>query len=149
MPLGSFFLSVRFLILMLEQILIHGYFHADPHPGNVRYLEDGRVGMIDFGLVGRLSPRMRDLIVRLTMAVAVQDAAQAAIDRARAGDGPTLIEAKTFRFESHCAAGMEHQDRIALIVRAREHQLELELGQLFADRLGILLDVRDKVAIRL
>jgi len=57
---------------------VDGFFHADPHPGNVRYLEDGRVGMIDFGLVGSLSPRMRDLIVRLTLAVAVRDAASAA-----------------------------------------------------------------------
>jgi len=61
-----------------KQIFVDGFFHADPHPGNIRYLEDGRVGMIDFGLVGTLSPRMRDLIVRLTMAVAVRDAASAA-----------------------------------------------------------------------
>ncbi len=61
-----------------KQIFVDGFFHADPHPGNIRCLEDGRVGMIDFGLVGRLSPRMRDLIVRLTMAVAVQDAPSAA-----------------------------------------------------------------------
>ncbi|GAB4289416.1 MAG: AarF/UbiB family protein [Myxococcota bacterium] len=57
-----------------KQVFVDGYFHADPHPGNIRYLEDGRVGMIDFGLVGRLSPRMRELIIRLTMAVAFRDA---------------------------------------------------------------------------
>jgi ubiquinone biosynthesis protein len=61
-----------------KQIFVDGFFHADPHPGNVRYLEDGRIGMIDFGLVGRISPRMRDLIVKLTMAVAVRDATSAA-----------------------------------------------------------------------
>lgn len=61
-----------------KQLFVDGYFHADPHPGNLRYLEDGRIGMIDFGLVGRLTPRMRDLIIRLTMAVAVRDAGSAA-----------------------------------------------------------------------
>lgn len=61
-----------------KQCFVDGFFHADPHPGNVRYLEDGRIGMIDFGLVGRLTPRMRDLLIRLTMAVGVRDANAAA-----------------------------------------------------------------------
>jgi ubiquinone biosynthesis protein len=56
-----------------KQVFVDGFFHADPHPGNLRYLADGRIGMIDFGLVGRLSPRMRDLLVRLAMAVAFRD----------------------------------------------------------------------------
>jgi len=42
--------------------------------------------------------------------LAVHDAAKAAVDRARAGAGPTLIEAKTYRFEGHCGASSGHQD---------------------------------------
>lgn len=61
-----------------KQVFVDGYFHADPHPGNVRYLSDGRIGMIDFGLVGSLTPRMRDLVMRLTIAVAFRDAESAA-----------------------------------------------------------------------
>jgi len=61
-----------------KQCFVDGFFHADPHPGNVRHLEDGRIGMIDFGLVGALTPRMRDLLIRLTMAVGVRDANTAA-----------------------------------------------------------------------
>ncbi len=56
-----------------KQVFVDGFFHADPHPGNIRFLADGRIGLIDFGLVGRLSPRMRDLLVRLAMAVAFRD----------------------------------------------------------------------------
>lgn len=61
-----------------KQIFVDGFFHADPHPGNLRYLKDGRIGLIDFGLTGRLTPRMRDLLIRLTIAVAVRDAGSAA-----------------------------------------------------------------------
>ena len=61
-----------------KQVFVDGFFHADPHPGNLRFLEDGRIGMIDFGLVGSLSPRMRDLLVRLATAVAFRDAERVA-----------------------------------------------------------------------
>ncbi len=37
-----------------QQIYIDGFFHADPHPGNIFYLDDGRVALIDCGMVGRL-----------------------------------------------------------------------------------------------
>ena len=49
-------------------------FHGDPHPGNLLVLEDGRIGVIDFGLVGRLTPQMQETIVLLVIAVALRDA---------------------------------------------------------------------------
>lgn len=39
---------------IMKQIFIHGYFHADPHPGNILVLKDGRVVFIDFGMMGRI-----------------------------------------------------------------------------------------------
>ncbi|CAJ1408990.1 unnamed protein product [Effrenium voratum] len=50
------------------------FFHADVHAGNLLVLEDGRVGFIDFGIVGRLSPQMATGIDRLNAALAVSDA---------------------------------------------------------------------------
>src|SRR5262249_46460464 len=44
---------------VLKMILIDGFFHADPHPGNVLYLPGNRIAIIDFGMVGRLSPARR------------------------------------------------------------------------------------------
>ena len=48
--------------LMLEQILIHGFFHADPHPGNMFILPDDVLCFLDFGLMGRLHEGERDLL---------------------------------------------------------------------------------------
>jgi ubiquinone biosynthesis protein len=53
--------------------LLHGYFHADPHPGNVIFLEGNRIGMIDFGMVGHLSERRRNEIVNLMHALVKKD----------------------------------------------------------------------------
>jgi ubiquinone biosynthesis protein len=45
---------------MLKMVLEDGFFHADPHPGNVFYLPGNRVAFIDFGMAGHLSERRRD-----------------------------------------------------------------------------------------
>lgn len=53
----------------LKQILVDGFFHADPHPGNVHVTEDGRLALIDLGMVARTSPEMREHLVKLLLAV--------------------------------------------------------------------------------
>jgi predicted unusual protein kinase regulating ubiquinone biosynthesis (AarF/ABC1/UbiB family) len=47
----------------LRQLLEEGFFHADPHPGNMRIMEDGRVGIFDFGMVGRISPELKQHMI--------------------------------------------------------------------------------------
>ncbi|WP_327003898.1 AarF/UbiB family protein [Dactylosporangium sp. NBC_01737] len=54
---------------MLRQILVAGVFHADPHPGNVLLLTDGRLGLLDFGSVGRLDGGVREALQRLLLAL--------------------------------------------------------------------------------
>ena len=58
-------LAARGVDAVLKMILVDGVFHADPHPGNVMYLPDNRIALIDFGMVGRLSPERRGQIVDL------------------------------------------------------------------------------------
>ncbi len=47
----------------LDMILLHGFFHADPHPGNVFYLPGHRIAIIDHGMVGRFSPTRRRQVI--------------------------------------------------------------------------------------
>lgn len=58
----------------LHMVLRDGLFHADPHPGNVFALEGNRVGFLDFGLVGHLSPHRRDQFLVLLRAMVEGDA---------------------------------------------------------------------------
>jgi predicted unusual protein kinase regulating ubiquinone biosynthesis (AarF/ABC1/UbiB family) len=52
-----------------QQIYIDGFFHADPHPGNLFYLKDGRVALLDCGMVGRLDPRTQQILTELLLAI--------------------------------------------------------------------------------
>jgi ubiquinone biosynthesis protein len=54
---------------LLGQVAIDGVFHADPHPGNFLLLEDGRIGMLDLGSVGRLDPATREALQRFLLAI--------------------------------------------------------------------------------
>ncbi|WP_324778633.1 ABC1 kinase family protein [Thiobacillus sedimenti] len=66
-------LAARGADAVLRMVLEHGYFHADPHPGNVLFLPDNRIGMIDFGMVGMLTHRRRNQIVDLLHALTRKD----------------------------------------------------------------------------
>ncbi len=50
---------------VMKMIMEDGFFHADPHPGNVFYLPDNRLAFIDFGMVGRLTEERREQVVSL------------------------------------------------------------------------------------
>jgi predicted unusual protein kinase regulating ubiquinone biosynthesis (AarF/ABC1/UbiB family) len=54
----------------LQQILVDGVFHADPHPGNVLLTADHHVALLDLGMVGRLSSSMQEQLFRLLLAIA-------------------------------------------------------------------------------
>jgi ubiquinone biosynthesis protein len=66
-------LAARGADAVLKMILVDGFFHADPHPGNVLYLPGNRIALIDFGMVGRLSPVRRRQIVDLLAGLAQHD----------------------------------------------------------------------------
>ncbi|MGD9788224.1 MAG: ABC1 kinase family protein [Sulfuricellaceae bacterium] len=66
-------LAARGADAVLKMILVHGFFHADPHPGNVFYLPGNRLAMLDFGMVGRLPEIRRNQIVDLLAALSRKD----------------------------------------------------------------------------
>jgi ubiquinone biosynthesis protein len=62
----------------LDQILVDGFFHADPHPGNVLLTDDGRLGLLDLGMVARIAPQMQDNLIKLLLAISQGDGQGAA-----------------------------------------------------------------------
>lgn len=58
---------------LVTMVLVDGFFHADPHPGNMFVGDDGVIALIDFGMVGRLGPTVREDLLRMLLALSHGD----------------------------------------------------------------------------
>lgn len=94
--------------LMLQTIFELGLFHADPHPGNVFVLPDGRLSLLDFGMTGDLDEQMRESLVLLLEAVVKRDARaakEAYLEMATASEkvnrAGLLLDIKAVLYEIH------------------------------------------------
>ncbi len=70
----------------LKQILVDGFFHADPHPGNVFLTDDRRIALLDVGMVGRIGPDLQQHLLRMLLAIADGQGGEAARATIQAGD---------------------------------------------------------------
>jgi ubiquinone biosynthesis protein len=57
----------------LKQVLVDGVFHADPHPGNVFLTNEGRIALLDLGMVGHTAPQMQQNLLKLLLAISDSD----------------------------------------------------------------------------
>jgi predicted unusual protein kinase regulating ubiquinone biosynthesis (AarF/ABC1/UbiB family) len=76
----------------LQQILVDGFFHADPHPGNVFLTDDGRIALLDLGMTARIEPTLQERLLKLLLAIAEgqsEKAADAAIQIGEPGKAST------------------------------------------------------------
>jgi ubiquinone biosynthesis protein len=94
--------------LMLQTIFEEGLFHADPHPGNVFVLPDGRLALLDFGMTGELDEAMRESLTLLLEAVVKGDsraASEAYLEMAPANESVNraalLVDIKAALYEIH------------------------------------------------
>jgi predicted unusual protein kinase regulating ubiquinone biosynthesis (AarF/ABC1/UbiB family) len=80
----------------LEQILVAGFFHADPHPGNVFITPDYRIALLDLGMVGRIMPRLQEDLLQLLLAIAEGRGDEAANVAIKIGEKKENFDAKEF-----------------------------------------------------
>lgn len=81
--------------VFFQQFYVDGFFHADPHPGNLFYLDDGRIALLDCGMVGRLDPRTQQNLTELLLAIVDLDAqrcTQLTLRLAEAAQPPNLAK---------------------------------------------------------
>jgi ubiquinone biosynthesis protein len=81
------------------QLFEHGFFHGDPHPGNLLLLDNGQLCFLDFGLTGHLTGEMRDVLTQVFTGLAVRDAESVALAIYRAGAPADRVDLKAFRAE--------------------------------------------------
>jgi predicted unusual protein kinase regulating ubiquinone biosynthesis (AarF/ABC1/UbiB family) len=93
----------------LKQILLDGFFHADPHPGNVFLTDDHRIALIDLGMVGHISPARQEELLKLLLAISSGNGEEAAEQTIQMGEEkPGFEENKFRRLVSDLVT--EHQD---------------------------------------
>jgi len=85
-------LARRGIFCYLEQIFSHGFYHADPHPGNLFAMPDGRIGFTDFGRVGTVSQIGRDQLADLFTAIVDDDPGLAVDTLVSAVDSPGEVD---------------------------------------------------------
>ena len=81
----------------LQQILIDGFFHADPHPGNVFLTDDRRIALIDLGMVARVAPRFQENLIQLLLAISDGRGDETADMTIKMGESKPNFDEKSFR----------------------------------------------------
>ena len=117
---------------VMKMIVEDGFFHADPHPGNVFYLSSNRIAFIDFGMVGRLSQRRREELLQLLLGLVQRQPRQVAdvlLDWAEA-QGGGLAGAHLGQLEAEIEGFVDQYHGTPLA--------QLNLGQMLADVTAIL-----------
>lgn len=89
-------LAEQIIEAYLKQILVDGLFHADPHPGNLLFTSDRKLGLIDGGMVVSISPKLRRRMASLLMAVSEQEGEEAARLAAEIGHAEDDFEMDAF-----------------------------------------------------
>ncbi len=118
---------------VLKMIVEDGFFHADPHPGNVFYLPGNRLAFIDFGMVGRLSARRREELLQLLLGL-VQKQPQAVADVLLewTGDQPHAVQLPQLEDEIEAFVDQHHGTPMA----------QLKLGEMLAEVTAVLREHR-------
>ena len=100
----------------LQQILVDGFFHADPHPGNVFLTEENRIALIDLGMVARITPHFQENLLQLLLAISEGRGDTAADITIKIGEAREAFDEAQFRrgvsdlVTQHQASNMKDMD---------------------------------------
>lgn len=116
-------LAERVFFIFLEQVLEGGQFHADPHSGNILVKEDGTIVLIDFGMVGQISPAQTKSVIKMVEGILFQN-----YDR-------VIDSLEELKFLLPNANRQLLTDAIVRIIRAYESNELMQPGSFVVDQL--------------
>lgn len=114
----------------LKQILLDGFIHADPHPGNVFLTDDDQIALLDLGMVARLLPAFRDNILRLLLAISEGRGEEAAEVTIRMGEAKARFDKAEF---TRRIGNLVAENGGASLSRLNAGQVVLEITKISAD----------------
>ena len=114
----------------LKQILVDGFFHADPHPGNVLLTDENDLALIDLGMVGRVLPGMQDKLLRLLLAISEGRGEEAAEVSIQMGEAKEHFDRRDF---TRRVSELVSENSRATLGRIDAGQVALEITRIAAD----------------
>ena len=133
-----------------QQVFVDGFFHADPHPGNLLVNDDGALCYVDFGLVGQLTRQQQEQLIDLFVAIIFKDAESVARICYRAGGSKGRLDLRAFArevdelFARYSGMSMEEQPMgtvlTELVQLATRHRLRMPEEYAMLARAGVTLD---------
>src|SRR6266487_3398636 len=114
----------------LKQMVVDGFFHADPHPGNVFITEDDRIALLDLGMVAHIAANFRENLLRLLLAISEGRGDEAAEVSIKMGEPkPNFVK---HDFE-HRVAQLVAQHEDAALEQIHAGKVVLEIQRIAAD----------------
>jgi predicted unusual protein kinase regulating ubiquinone biosynthesis (AarF/ABC1/UbiB family) len=114
----------------LKQMLVDGFFHADPHPGNVLLTEDDRIALIDLGMVGHIGATFQENLLRLLLAISEGRGDDAADISIRMGEPKPNFDKRDY---DHRVANLVARHADAVVSDIDAGQVVLEITRIAAD----------------
>jgi len=114
----------------LHQVLVDGFVHADPHPGNVLVTEDCRIALVDLGMVTRVPPGLQEKLLQLLLAISEGRGEEAAATAIRIGERRDDFDEAAFR--RHVAA-LVVENRDAKVGQIQVGRVVLAITRIAAD----------------
>ncbi len=141
----------------LKQLLVDGFFHADPHPGNILLTDDRKLAMLDLGLVGRLTPDTQQGLLKMLLAISEGRGESASDEAVRLAESTADADPQKFHREIADVVGVHatqsvgelHVGRLLLQIQSiagacgyRLHASFTMIGKMLLnlDRIGKVLD---------
>ncbi len=99
LDIDGFALSEDLFHAYLQQILVDGFFHADPHPGNVFLTDEGSIALIDLGMVARITHGFQERLLQLLLAISEGHGEEAAENTIKLGEAKPDFDEAMFKRE--------------------------------------------------
>ena len=123
-------LSEELFRAYLKQVLIDGFFHADPHPGNVFLTEDDRIALLDLGMVSHISGRFQENLLSLLVAISQGRGDEAARVAIKMGEEKPGFDKTDFRYR---VANLVARHADATLEQIDAGRVTLEITRIAAD----------------
>jgi len=114
----------------LKQILVDGFFHADPHPGNVFLTDDNRIALLDLGMVSHINEAFQEKLLHLLLAISEGRGDEAAEVAIRMGEPKSNFDKSDYK---HRVAGLVARQADTGLERIDAGHVVLEITRISAD----------------